>query len=138
MDSPDAITTLALVLPSMAPLPAKEGAALALRNLALETSSRATMLLCTDMIPALLQPLRPPHAAATDALRGACADTIASLAADDCGRQALWAAGAVKLLEQCYEAEPDDGSSVSAALERAVRKCLHASRLSHFALWSGH
>ena len=127
----DTAQVLARVLLSRtAPLPAREGAAVALRNLAIDPATRSALLLAKEaVVAALLLPLRPPHAACDAALREACADGVASFAADDDGRKALWAAGAVELLQRCYdeEKEPD----VCAALESAVRAsfggCRHRS-----------
>ena len=117
----DAAQILARVLLSMtAPLPAREGAAVALRNLSLDPVTLDALLLAKEaVVAALLQPLKPPHAALEAALREACADAVASFAAADAGRKALWAAGAVELLQRCYDAETEP--AVCAALESAVR-----------------
>ena len=127
----DAAQVLARVLLSRtAPLPAREGAAVALRNLAIDPATRSALLLAKEaVVAALLLPLRPPHAACDAALREACADGVESFAADDDGRKALWAAGAVELLQRCYEEEKEP--AVCAALESAVRAsfggCRHRS-----------
>ncbi len=100
--------------------PARQGAALALHNCALdaEQCSRLVDAAGDTLVPSLLRPLAP-HSGDDEPLREACANAVASLAGSADGRRALWAAGAPELLRKAYEEEQAAG--VCAIMEHAVR-----------------
>lgn len=115
-----------LASPTAAPT-ARQGAALALRNLALDSELCPRLLCAADgvLVPALLSPLAP-HSGADEPLREACADALAAVAGSAEGRKALWAAKAPDLLRRAYEDEQARG--VCAALEHAAELLMSDGR----------